>query len=171
MKVESSPLSKSEYVNKLHRQTFTSICCQWKQFWERWKSWWWRYWWNKWDSSDIRHLSFIWNHLSRFGSICPSSDCEWNMVVDEKTLLFNAVFENIWRKPISEFNQSQTWIFLQSCISPAIYHHFQFKATVLAPKKKSLNNWTLGCWVDTTRPRHVQYHVFSKYNQFRVQMK
>ena len=136
MKVESSPLSKSEYVNKLHRQTFTSICCQWKQFWERWKSWWWRYWWNKWDSSDIRHLSFIWNHLSRFGSICPSSDCEWNMVVDEKTLLFNAVFENIWRKPISEFNQSQTWIFLQSCISPAIYHHFQFKATVLTPKKK-----------------------------------
>ena len=82
-----------------------------------------------------QYLSWLrMNDASACKNICTFPRCSWEHLMNT----------NFW----IQSKPSQTWIFLQSCISPAIYHHFQFEETVFAQKKRVFNtlfqiNWIL----------------------------
>ena len=69
-----------------------------------------------------QYLSWLrMNDASACKNICTFPRCSWEHLMNT----------NFW----IQSKPSQTWIFLQSCISPAIYHHFQFEETVFAQKR------------------------------------
>ena len=83
-----------------------------------------------------QYLSWLrMNDASACKNICTFPRCSWEHLMNT----------NFW----IQSKPSQTWIFLQSCISPAIYHHFQFEETVFTQKKEfsKLCSKLIGFWM------------------------